>query len=331
MKGTIHFTSAFFANPCGVVRGILHTAMICIICTVAMMSQASDTVTLRSSTEPFRGEIIDYTGETVRIQNASGHERVLPASEVLRIDTKYCPEHTQGDLLYSAGKHREAIEYYLAALEGAKETREWVRRQILARITWCHRAIGDWEQAAKSFFLLLESDPMTTDFDAIPLAWQENPPTVALQQKSLSWLAQSQQPAAILIGASHLLMTQNRAQAITHLRQLLNNADPRIAWLAYAQLWRAGNSNATAEQRSGFARRISTSDPTLCAGAYFVLGQAYSVADPEAAALAMMRIPVLYPQEEQLAATALLWTAGHLERQQRPHQAMRLYREICQR
>ena len=48
----------------------------------------------------------------------------------------------------------------------------------------------------------------------------------------------------------------------------------------------------------------------------------------EPAALALMRIPILYPEQRALAAAALLQAARSLESLGRTDEARRLYREV---
>jgi tetratricopeptide (TPR) repeat protein len=278
-----------------------------------------------------RGEIVDYTGRELRIQNAAGRERSIPAAQVERIETSRSPEQIAGDELFEQGDFRGAIARYRTALEAAREPREWVRRQILAQIVWSQRNLQEWDQAGEYFLILLASDPTTPDFACLPLAWIDEKPRLEVERKAQAWLANDQQPAAVLMGASHMLSTSNRPQALAKLKGLLASSDPRIAWLAYVQLWRAGSNNASPEQRQSFARRIESSDESLRAGAYFVLGRALAPQQPEDAAIALLKLPVLYDRENRLAAIALLDAGECLERLARPAQAMGLYRELDER
>jgi hypothetical protein len=50
--------------------------------------------------------------------------------------------------------------------------------------------------------------------------------------------------------------------------------------------------------------------------------------DPDAAALALLEVPLLYPRHRQLAAAALLLGGSCLEQTDRPDQAAGLYREL---
>ena len=155
-------------------------------------------------------------------------------------------------------------------------------------------------------------------------------PTAAVARKAAAWLDDGDQPAAVLIGASQLLMTDQRAAAVGALKGLLSEPDRRIAWLAFAQLWRAGSANATPEQWTNFAEKIDAADESL-RGSLLRPGFGAQGQDPEAAALALLRVPLLYPREYDLSARALLDAGTCLQKVERPSQAAGLYRELLSR
>ena len=278
-----------------------------------------------------RGEVVDFTGRELRIQNDAGRERTIPAAQVERVETTHSPEQLSGDRLFAAGDFRGAATQFRSALEAGREPRNWVRRQILAQVVWSQRNLEEWDQAGEYFLILLASDPETPSFACLPVVWTNDKPDIAVERKAQAWLADSAQPAAVLMGASHLLSTTQREQALEKLKGLLTASDPRIAWLAFGQLWRAGSENATAEQRRSFAARIEASDESLRAGAYFVLGNALANEQPEDATLALMKLPILYEREYRLAAAALVTSGGCLEKLHRPAHALGLYREVASR
>jgi tetratricopeptide (TPR) repeat protein len=301
---------------------------------VAGAAQAEDAVYLRPAAAGapltrIRGEIVDFTGRELRIQNDAGRERAIPTAQIERVETTHSPEQTSGDQLFAAGDFKGAVQQYRSALESKREPRNWVRRQILAQLVWSQRNLKQWDQAGEYFLILLASDTSTPDFACLPLVWTGDKPSPALERQAQVWLADAEHSAAVLMGASHLLATASRPQALEKLKTLLADDDPRIAWLAFGQLWRAGSDNATAEQRASFAARIEGSDESLRAGAYFILGNALAGQQPEAAALALMKLPILHEREYHLAAAALVTSGDCLERLQRRDQALTLYREAA--
>ena len=67
----------------------------------------------------------------------------------------------------------------------------------------------------------------------------------------------------------------------------------------------------------------------MAAGPNFVFGRGLAQQQQwEQAALAMMRVPILYPKQRSLSARALLEAGRALERLERTKQAVHLYREL---
>jgi tetratricopeptide (TPR) repeat protein len=277
------------------------------------------------------GEVAEYTGRELTLRSAAGRQRTIPASQIERVETAYCAEQRAGDALFAKRDYRRALEEYRQALTASREPRDWVRRQILAQIVWCQRNLGQADQAGEYFLILLASDPYTRLFDCIPLAWTPDAPPPATTRKAAQWL-DSKNPAAELIGASQLLATAaGEAAAIEHLKKLSADPDQRIAWLAQAQLWRTAVPAARTEQTHQWAAAIRTNDPALAGGAYFVLGSALLRHEPEEAALALLKVPILYERDDRLAAAALLAAGECLEKVGRGSQAAGLYRELAGR
>jgi TolA-binding protein len=71
--------------------------------------------------------------------------------------------------------------------------------------------------------------------------------------------------------------------------------------------------------------------PPLRAGPYFLAGKALARhGRHEQAALALLRVPILYPEQRGLAAECLLLAAGQLKMLDSKAEAAALYRELKQ-
>jgi len=299
---------------------------------VASDLAAQDTVTLTVGTggqSKLTGRILDYTGRELRLERASGRQESYPAGQVLEIATSYGHEHTEADALLAKGQFSQALALYGQARK--TDPRPWVRRRITAGIVRCYDALGQTDRAGEEFLLLVRSDPDTLDFDCIPLAWMTRQPTLAMEQTAGGWFRR-EEPAARLLGASHLLTGPSREAALMKLKELTGSADRRIGLLATAQTWRTALITATDEQIDGWRRTVEQMPEPLAAGPYYVLGLARGRREQwEPAALAMMRVPILYPDSRPLAARALL-DAGHaLKQLDRIPEAVRLYSEVIRR
>ncbi len=291
---------------------------------------AQDTVTIATGDEGGTiralGKILDYTGRELTLDTAGNVRKQIPAEKVVGIETQYTPQQQEADARMAQHRFAEAAVLYRQALQA--ESRSWVRRQIIAQMVWCYRALGQQQQAGETFLVLLRSDPQTPDFDCIPLAWAPRQPDAGLEQAARQWMAR-EEPAAQLLGASHLLRSPMQAAALERLRQLRTDGDHRVASLTTAQLWRPTLVTADAAQVDGWARLVEQMPEPLRAGPYYLVGIARLRQQQwTPAALTLMRLPILYPRHRRLASEALLETAHALEKLGRRAEAARLYGEL---
>lgn len=297
----------------------------------ARASAAEDVVTVASANHPLSrtklsGRIIDYTGRELTLELSGGTQRTFPAELVVEIQTTWPPGMQEGDAL--RGRRQFAAAYRKYAEANNREDRQWVRRKLMAQMVYCLRQQGAMVQAGEFFLLLLRADPATPDFDKIPLAWLPGEPAADLAQKAREWLHRADVPAAVLLGASHLLSTAQGPEALEKLRLLGGEKDSRIALLAEAQAWRTTLVTSTPEAALAWRQRVELLPEALRAGPYLVLGRALAYHKRyEDAALALLRVPILYPGEEALSAEALALAAQALERAGDADDAQRLRHE----
>lgn len=305
-------------------------ATLVVLAGAARALAADDVVTIAASTGSGRmrlgGQVIDYTGEQLTLRLAGGREQSFRADQVLDVETAMGPRHQEADQAVAQRRFDEAEKLLRTAFD--EESRPWVRRMILAKLARCCAALDQWQRAGEAFLMLVQSDPATPYFDAVPLAWLPRQSSAALEQVARRWMEQNE-PAAALLGASHLLVGTARAAATERLRHLATAGDRRIALLATAQLWRAETITADEAKTDAWQRTIDAMPEPLQAGPYFVLGSALSRQKRwEEAALALLRVPILYPEQRPLAARALLEAGGALENLGQPKDTARLYAEL---
>lgn len=274
------------------------------------------------------GQVLDYDGHELRLRMPGGKERSIPADRVLRVETTYTTQQQAAEKLFAALDFAKAKDEFQLALKA--EQRVWVRRQIVSRLVRCCRAAGDSAQAGEFFLLLLRSDPDTQYFDCIPLAWQPGEPDAELARKARQWIEMEKNPPAVLLGASHLLASDSAGSSRKALERLAEQADPRIAGLARAQTWRLALATVRGEQISDWLAQIERLPEPLRGGPYFVAGMALARQKrPQPAALALLRVPILYADDRPLAARALLEAGRALEQLDQNDDAQRLYQEAA--
>jgi len=293
---------------------------------------AEDTVILSPRAgEPGRivvkGTVVDYTGTALVLEGSGGVKQTIPARQVVEVRSTWTADQTAGDDLWRKGDYLGASARYQSGL--SSETRPWARRFVRSRLVAALRELERWEFAAEQFFTLLREDPTTPYFDVLPLAWTTMTPSATLEAKARAWSENRTSGVAALVGSSYLLSSESRADALRRLRELALDGDLRIALLSEAQLWRVAAGTADAGQLAGWERTIDKLPEGLRAGPYLTYGRGLGRSgQADQAALTLLRVSILYPDQHRLAAEAL-WSAGQmLENGSQPREAASLYREL---
>jgi tetratricopeptide (TPR) repeat protein len=272
---------------------------------------------------------MDYTAQRLRLRTPTGREVEIPAWRIERLEAEWTAPHVEADRRWAENRWDEARRKYAEAY--AADKRAWVRQRILAQIVWCHRALEQFELAGDVFAQMVRYTPDTPYLDAIPLVWQSRHlPSSELERRAQVWLEVQNSPAVTLMGASWLLSGRDAGVARQRLQSLRSSPDRAIAALAQAQLWRQQVVTATEADLAQWQSTVEAMPPSLRAGPYYVLGKALGHHDRfEDAALAMLRVPILYPRHRMLAAEALIGAGQWLERLGQSGEAVRLYQETA--
>ncbi len=301
-----------------------------LIASCAAVPLAADTVTLRTpggSVVERTGTVVEFTASELRLRPVGGRDVVHSADQIVRIETTRSAAHDEAEALFSKLAWKESAERFADAIRG--EQRPWVRREMLARMVRCYRAVGDGDSAGKVFLQLAGGSATSAQYASIPLAWQAVDPLVVSQRQARAWLDAAGDSAANLIGASHLVATPDAGDAMTALQRLTTDRDQRIALLAEAQRWRttrAGVDESEITRRQAVVERI---DVPLRGGPYFVLGQTLLAAGKTDQAVAtLLRVPIGYADERSLCAASLDEATRALSAAGRTDEANVLSREL---
>lgn len=280
--------------------------------------------------------ITDYNGKRIQYRLRDGGTlQTKPADEVVGIETPQMREHIDGLKLLGEGKTAEAAAEFEKALR--QESREWLRRDILALLVKCALRQNDYARAGSRFLLLYQSASETRHYELIPLLWPPKPPTAKLKAQAERWM-NLDDPTAKLLGASALLFDRDRAGvAEVELKRLGVNADRRVQQLSLVQLWRKDLRNAQQGEPSdikltSWLTSIDSIPKNLRGGAWFLLGEARKRRRHyDRAAQALLWVSLVYDHDYQLAALAHLHAADSLRAIGQHLQADSLYRETVQR
>jgi len=282
------------------------------------------TIQSKTSEQPSkrRGQILDWQGNVIAFD--SGSRKIeIDSSTVIELETDWPAGTAEARQLLAQRRLREALERFESAQK--LEQRTWARHMILAEQIQCLTALEQYFEAAQKFRTIVEADPQTRFFHLIPLAWDSIAQPV--HPEFANWM-DSPVETARLIGASRSLVGPSRKQAIETLERLRHDATPNVAMLAASQLWR---TDAGADQQAieRWKMQLERTPKSLRCGPYFVLGTALATqGQTDEAVLYLMRLPIIYPRNESLAATALVRSAILLKEVGQSEQATTLLREI---
>jgi TolA-binding protein len=99
--------------------------------------------------------------------------------------------------------------------------------------------------------------------------------------------------------------------------------------LATALVWNATFASASTRQLGTWENEIERFPDAVRGGPYFALGRALAHhKQPQQAAINLLHVPILYPQDRALAASALFDAGRALEQAGDADAAIRLYREL---
>jgi len=297
-----------------------------------VLAAADDMVITSSLSDPAArvkrtGQILDYTGDSLKLRTPLGRDEVIPAARIIEVQTTWSEPHLAGRAAREKGELEGAIDAYREAK--LLERRPWAIRQIMAELSGTYLEAGRIESAGDEFLAIVASDPATMHYAVMPIAWRPAPPSASLERRAAEWAAKGQPPAARVLGASWLLSGPRRIEAAAALEELTKSTDPRVAGLATIQLWRTRLVTAKPADVSAWQGQLEKMPAEVQAAGWYVLGELHNRLDqPEQAALSYLKAPVLFRRQRAIAADALLAAGRQLEKMGRPAEAAGLYREI---
>ncbi len=289
---------------------------------------AEETVRLRGSgggrgVVEVVGRVVDFTGREIRLEH-NGREQAYPAERVIEVVTEWPPGYEEGKAALDKGEYAEAIGHFTRAAQA--DQRVWVRRLAMEQMIVAYAAQEDWLRSGDLLVSLATSDPATAALAQAPLPWQrvEGVP----QARAEGWLRGNTE-AAQLLGASHLLPTALRGEAIKVLTTLARSGDPRVALLAQAQLWRTEVVTAGLTQVSRWEETLRKASASVGGGPWLVVGDAYRQrGEQDRAMLAYLHPAIDFPNDIPSAARGLMLAAQVAGEAGQPEERHKLLRQL---
>ncbi len=321
-------------RPRAICIGLLAAAVACL---PALATAADDRVTVQpeegSSPIVIVGDVEEFNGRRIVIRVDSGVPvQTFPADAVLKVETYQTQAHTRGLAAFNSGDFTRAENEFVTAAND--EARTWVRQEILSWLVRCAMRRGDRLAAGRHFVRIVQSDPETRFWSVIPLIWSAESVGRDLQTEAQSWLASSTDGVRLLGSSILLLDGQQGSMAADTLDQLVRSTDRAIQSLARAQTWRLRiiAADMSPNELLGWRDRVERMPESLRGGPMYLIGRAASVrSDLEQAAADWLWLPLVYDDDESLAARACFEAAEALDRLGRLDEAVPLYDEVMQR
>jgi tetratricopeptide (TPR) repeat protein len=311
--------------------------LIALILANPLRAEYDDRVTVRPAPESspivIVGEIEEYNARRIVIRVKAGMPvQTFPADAVLDVETHRTQAHIRGLAAVDAGDLTLAETEFIEAANN--EARAWVRQEVLSWLVRCARRGDDRLAAGRYFVRLVQSDPETRYWSVIPLIWSAESVSRELRTEAQSWLGSTTEGVQLL-GASMLLFDQQFAtQAGETLDRLVRSTDRSVQSLARAQAWRlrliAGD--VTPNELLNWRESVERMPESLRGGPMYLIGRAASGrSDLEQAAADWLWLPLVYDDDEPLAARACYEAAQALDQLGRSDEAVPLYDEVLQR
>lgn len=290
-----------------------------------------DTVVTRgdnsSATAKHRGVITNWTGPSLSLQNGT-RTREIDNDRIVEIQTSWNPDYLLGKQLLETGKVSQAAAKLRTALAG--ETRPWAQTIIRSELVRALSAAEDYPVAIQEFAKIIAADPNTRFMHLVPLPWSGSVGNASVEKIAQPLLASSE-TALQLIGASWLTGGSDRARARRVLEKLATDDEPEIAGLAAAQLWRTEIASVDQMKAGHWEQRILQMPNSVRAGPYYVLAMAQArLNQDQQAAVNLMRIPILFPEQEALCSASLYKCAKLLHNSGQTDEAKTLWTELLQ-
>ena len=281
--------------------------------------QRSDKISKR------RGLIESWKGQTLVIQSG-GRSREISGDRIVRIETAWNEQYQAGKTELQQRNFREAIARLKRAI--VEEQRIWARDIARAELIKAYRGNEQHLSAVQEFGQIFTRDPQTRFLYLLPLAWTQTVQGGEAARFTEPWLT-SDEAALKLLACSWNLGGSRRTNAVAGLESLVNDAEPEIAQLAMAQLWRAKAGRVNKVQVDQWNVLLEQIPKPFRAGPYYTLGTAQiAIRQVDEAAISLMKLPILYPQHPDLAAAALYKCGKLLHNEQRNLEARTCWSEL---
>lgn len=293
-------------------------------------AQTTDTVVVRTSTNNEtinrRGTIVEWKGDSLTLEMQPG-VREIDNEDIESFQTIWPPSYLEAQQEILRGQLEPALGKLLLAIKD--ETRPWAKRHIRAQLVRVMGALNQWEAAIEQFLLIYAEDQETQFFYLCPLRWLGN---ATIPASTSAALLKGREPVEQLLGASWSLPGREQEAGIKVLQQLSSDLDTRIQKMASTQLWRVRAMNLSSindRQIEAWESKLRELPDQFRAGPWYLIAELQmKLKQSDSAIINWLRIPILYPDQYSLSASALHQSSLLLDNLGRTDESLSLKNEL---
>lgn len=249
--------------------------------------------------------------------------RELPSNRVMQVEPVWrTPAAAAAHKLFTDRKYREAKDAITKA--ATNELPRWQQRLLVAEFVEVLAAFGEIRIAGGVYLKsLAPNQPPAMLYAHLPLNWTTFEPDREMYEVAVQWLEQPDE-CAQLLGASWLLLGEDREAARAKLQKLQNSKVEPIAALAVAQAWRLVPPPETETKISEwFEYRDRLIQPLQIGPTEFLADRLARAGMIDQAIGQWSRIATIHADSPYRAARALASAQRLLTQQSRPDEAKR--------
>ncbi len=250
-------------------------------------------------------------------------QREIPSDRVMRVIPNWrTPAAAAAHQLFADRDYRAAKDAISKAV--TNDLPRWQQRLLVAEFVDVFAALGEHRLAGGVYLKsLAPNQPPAMLLAQLPMNWTTIEPDRPLYESAVEWLS-SEDPIAQLLGASWLLLGQDRDAARATLTKLQNSDRATIAALATAQTWRLTPPLETsAKVAEWFAARDKLIEPLQIGPTEFIAERCARTGMIDLAIGQWSRVATLHSDRAHRAAAALNAAARTLAQQGRTEEAKR--------
>ncbi len=307
---------------------ILTLALVCLSALKLCADEVEVWDDKRQKKTRYVGTILEFKQTFISIELANGALREIPVERLSDFVADWGMAFGQAEILRADFQFDDALPLYRQAFRNHNSV--WLRRHNIARQIACLSALGQWVEAADLYIEGLSSvNDDALYLEILPLIWSRQTITPQMLQRASNWISSDSSEITQLLGASWLMDSPKRTDAITTLTRIENSNNSSLALLAATQKWRPLVPMVKESQLQRWQQIVLRMPHTLRAGPYYLLAHGFARNnESQNAILNWMRVPIHYPGQYQLSAEALLESARVLDQLERDTEAVRLLREV---